>query len=268
MHQNLTLRKKPELPKELELFKILYNALDHIPIGPVYLGNYEFEDTRLGSDAIQFVKDNRGNFTVTQMAMQIATTYGLFVRAEAIAFYYYKGNDAKLWQVNKSEYLQRFEERNLIYRMKRKPGGTRAQDFYKPFVVWCIEHMYEYFQVAKVLGYAPGSIRRWANEWGYKEYTMVRSKQPDLTGKVDRVEKTEWKESEQGDLFQHNEATHLPEQHALKLPRSVKDNVEIVAISVEEAARQKEEQNDAYGSYIRQALAAGHKVTIVIEPTK
>ena len=165
-------RTKPQLPGHLAKFAVLYAGLGK-PIGPRYAGNKSFEIDTLPKDVITFIKENQSSHTVTEMTRVIVNTENLYVRAETVSDYYHQGEDTKLWQTHKSDYLKRFQQAHAS--VDHLPGEkeNRYKALFKPLVIFLIENSYEYFQVALILGRTPATIRIWANSWGYKELSLI-----------------------------------------------------------------------------------------------
>lgn len=179
-------RTKPILPKELEIFRILYNKLEDLPLGPAYIGNFEFEIERIPFELVQLIREESSLYSVLDMTRLIIKDYGIRTRAEYIAGLYPKDKTIKYWPSPEKSQMLKQHEKNYIRRKKGSEEVYRCH--YKPFIIWCIENGYEYFQIGLVLNRAPDTLRMWANNYGYKKFDRVVTRVADLTGKVDRRE--------------------------------------------------------------------------------
>lgn len=214
----LSLREKPILPLHLKRFEVLYNMMDKIPLGPPYKGNGKFKTTRLSIEAIKYIHDNRETQTVVAIVTALICDFGFFIRPETVVNHFDNKDETKYWQLNKFDYLEKYEE---------SVKGT-LENHYKPFIQFCIENNYEYFQIAKVLNRAPSSIRRWVNKYGYKAWDKILLKTSDHTGKSNRVEKVS-SEQLQLDRMSQKELNELPDMDSLDSRNVVKrgNNIQI-----------------------------------------
>lgn len=233
-------------------------------MGPRYVGNYTFEVDRLSFEETKYIKAECTHFTVIELTEQLINR-GFAIRAESVAMHVITYDETKWWTVKRSEYMRRFE---AMYSIKTvgKQVGTIPEVFFKPFICWAIENGYEYYQVAEVLERAPSTIRMWANGYGYKEYTRVTTKTPDMNGKKNRTETLR-------DLsvlgtpqeFDFNQVSIDKSTHSIKIPREIGQKI----LKEEQDRLQGQgEQDRRLGASVRHTIerfeALGYDATITL----
>lgn len=225
-----TYQWKPELPVELSSFRSMYEALMSIPSGPKYLGNKSFQIDRLEKHHIALIKESRATLSLYEIHDHLAIKEGLNVRIEALAFHYSKDKGTTYWtkhQYSNPNLIKDFEKKEITQYNNFTAISRSKQQHYKriwrPFIEWCIQHDYEYYQVARVIRRSPGTVRMWANEWGYREHVRIVTKTIDNTGKQTRMEKDnrDVVKPQQLSLFDRvKEVKSNPKTHTLEVPSS------------------------------------------------
>lgn len=210
-------RTKPALPRELSRFEPFWRRLPSKPLGPPYLGNFEFQVDRLTRDDILYIKEEfLSGASVPAIHEDLVCAY-LFVRPETILNHCPSEKGQKIWKHPSPTvpWIASWEKDHNISR--RVKGQVAAPEkWYKDFVIWCIENGYEYYQISTVVPYAPTTIRGWVNDYGYKahDHEVVRS--IDSTGKQSR---TSIEDSLPEGDFDSNSVCFVDNaHHSIKLP--------------------------------------------------
>lgn len=258
----LAKRPKPELPVELTKFTIFYNRLK-TPMGPEYVGNYEFDTTRLSSKLVEEIKQMRSELSVTEMIEWLVIEYNVAVRSETVANYYDHSPEETFWVVTETEEKKKYEAAMGVQSFgNNRSTLARPKWYYRAFVTWAIQSGYEYYQVAAALEVTPPTIRSWANQYGYKRWERIPGRVPDMTGKHSR------RESLHGESYDPNKAfenasvqTQNGSHYCMVVPEDVADSVRHKA-SKRHRPQPVPDTATLMGQHVMALLELGFEVTL------